>query len=282
MSAISFSFRPDAIPAYAQSEFLTRFFQLVLEYQTLTAPVPQAPPAETLPQPSEFVPVNGDEPEAAPVAEKPKKERKNPWANLTEEQRAERLAAMKRGREMKAAERRLSADSLEAAIAAVSTEAPAAAPASDTSSETSSKKQRKNPWANYTPEQHAERVARMKATRKAYLEGVAAAEAANESALRAEVAAEVAAAAPAPAPADTDPNAIRALYVAAAERAATRLPVPAPVQAASSDEAASETSSKKRKNPWEGLTEEQRLERIAKMKAGRAAKKAARQDGPSV
>ena len=32
---------------------------------------------------------------------------------------------------------------------------------------------------------------------------------------------------------------------------------------------------KARKNPWEGLTEEQRAERIAKMKAGKAAKKAA-------
>ena len=108
MSAISFSFRPEALPAYAQAEFLNRFFQLVLEYQYLTAPVPPSPAAEDLPSPSEFQSVEGDEP--APV----KKVRKNPWADLTEEQRAERLAAMKRGRERKAAERRLSADSLEA------------------------------------------------------------------------------------------------------------------------------------------------------------------------
>jgi hypothetical protein len=88
MSALSFSFRPEAIPAYAQAEFLSRFFQLVLDYQTLTepVPVPVAPPAESLPQPdfaakpSAFHPVDGDE------AEKPKKERKNPWVGLTEEQ----------------------------------------------------------------------------------------------------------------------------------------------------------------------------------------------------
>ena len=151
MSALSFSFRPEAIPAYAQAEFLTRFFQLVLDYQTLTEPVPEAPPAESLPQPSAFQPVDGDEPVTAPV----KKERKNPWANLSEEQRKERLDAMKRGRAAKAAEkqRRQSADSLEAP-------APAPAPAAeDAVSETSSAKQRKNPWADMTPEQKAERIA---------------------------------------------------------------------------------------------------------------------------
>jgi len=64
-------------------------------------------------QPSAFVPVDGDE-TTGPQAQK--KERKNPWAGLSEEQRAERLAAMKRGRELKKQEkRRLSADSLEAA-----------------------------------------------------------------------------------------------------------------------------------------------------------------------
>ena len=159
MSALSFSFRPEAIPAYAQAEFLTRFFQLVLDYQTLTEPAPQAPAAETMPQPSVFVAVEGDE--SVPVAEKPKKERKNPWAGLTDEQREERLAAMKRGRELKKQEkRRLSEDSLAAP-------APAPAPAAeDAASETSSKK-RKNPWADLTPEQKAERVAKMQAGRKA-------------------------------------------------------------------------------------------------------------------
>jgi hypothetical protein len=118
MSAISFSFRPDAIPAYAQAEFLTRFCQLVLDYQTLTEPQQEAPPAESLPTP-DFAPVEGDE--SVPVA--PKKERKNPWAGLTEEQKAERLAAMKRGREMKKQEkRRLSEDSLAVAEPVTHTE----------------------------------------------------------------------------------------------------------------------------------------------------------------
>lgn len=121
MSAISFSFRPDAIPAYAQAEFLTRFCQLVLDYQTLTEPQQEAPPAESLPTP-DFAPVEGDE--SVPVA--PKKERKNPWAGLTEEQKAERLAAMKRGRAAKAAERRLSEDSLAAPTVAAESTPPAA------------------------------------------------------------------------------------------------------------------------------------------------------------
>lgn len=187
MSALSFSFRPELIPAYAQGEFLTRFFQLVLDYQILLAPVPEAPSAESLPQPSAFVPVAGDEAPPAPAAEKPKKERKNPWANLSEEQRKERLDAMKRGRAAKAAERRQSADSLETpAAATLPLPEPAPEPVAEAASVTSSKKQRKNPWASYTPEQKAERVAKMQATRKAYLEGVAAAHAAAERAARAE------------------------------------------------------------------------------------------------
>ena len=172
MSALSFSFRPELIPAYAQAEFLTRFFQLVLDYQTLSAPQQEAPPAESLPTP-DFAPVEGDE--SVPVA--PKKERKNPWAGLTEEQRAERLAAMKRGRELKKQEkRRQSEDSLEVTEAAPAPAAAAEAAAdSDVGSETSSKK-RKNPWADLTPEQKAERVAKMQAARKAKMEAKLAAE----------------------------------------------------------------------------------------------------------
>jgi hypothetical protein len=171
MSALSFSFRPEFIPAYAQTEFLTRFFQLVMDYQTLIAPVPEAPPAESLPKPSAFAPMDGDE-SVPPVEEQPKKQRKNPWAGLSEEQRAERLAAMKRGRELKKAERRLSADSLEQAAPAPAPapvpEPPAPAAVEDAASETSSqKKVRKNPWADLTPEQKAERVAKMQAARLA-------------------------------------------------------------------------------------------------------------------
>lgn len=163
MSSICFSFRPDAIPAYAQAEFLTRFCQLVLDYQTLTEPVQPSPPAESLPQPSAFVPVDGDE-TTGPQAQK--KERKNPWAGLSEEQRAERLAAMKRGRELKKQEkRRPSEDSLEIPVAPAPVVA-APVVTEDAVSESSSK-QRKNPWADLTPEQKAERVAKMNAARKA-------------------------------------------------------------------------------------------------------------------
>ena len=164
MSAISFSFRPEAIPPYAQAEFLTRFCQLVLDYQTLIKPQQEAPAAESLPMP-----------DSAPVA--PKKERKNPWAGLTEEQRTERLAAMKRGREIKKQEkRRLSEDSLTVAAPApvlltvpapVPAPAPAAPVAEDAVSETSSKKARKNPWEGLSEEQKAERVAKMKAGKAA-------------------------------------------------------------------------------------------------------------------
>jgi hypothetical protein len=172
MSAISFSFRPEAIPPYAQAEFLTRFCQLVLDYQTLIKPQQEAPAAESLPMQ-----------DSAPVA--PKKERKNPWAGLTEEQRTERLAAMKRGREIKKQEkRRLSEDSLTVAAPApvlltvpapapvlltdpVPVPAPAAPVAEDAVSETSSKKARKNPWEGLSEEQKAERVAKMKAGKAA-------------------------------------------------------------------------------------------------------------------
>jgi hypothetical protein len=166
MSAISFSFRPEAIPPYAQAEFLTRFCQLVLDYQTLIKPQQEAPAAESLPMP-DFAPVEGDE--SAPVA--PKKERKNPWTGLTEEQRTERLAAMKRGREIKKQEkRRLSEDSLTVAAPVpvpVPVPAPAAPVAEDAVSETSSKKARKNPWEGLSEEQKAERVAKMKAGKAA-------------------------------------------------------------------------------------------------------------------
>lgn len=178
-SALSFTFRPSLIPAYAQAEFLTRVFQLALDYETLTAPVPEAPPADTLPMPS-FVPVQGDgaDGESAPA----KKPRKNPWAGLSEEQRADRLAAMKRGRAEKAAARRQSADSLEAPVppteaapARLGTDVsnlgpappaeavPATLPVEDAASETSSKKARKSPWADLTPEQRAAKIAAMQA-----------------------------------------------------------------------------------------------------------------------
>ncbi len=176
-SALSFTFRPSLIPDQYQAVFLTRFFQLVMDYEILTAPSPSSPPADAVPPPSSFVPVTGDgaDGETAPATASVKPPRKNPWAGLTSEQRANRLAAMKRGRAARAAERRVSEDSLNA----VSTEAapaPAPAPApeqpvpatnEDASSDTSSKKARKNPWAGLTPEQHAAKVLALKLARDA-------------------------------------------------------------------------------------------------------------------
>jgi hypothetical protein len=153
---------------------------------------------------------------------KPKKERKNPWVGLTEEQRTERLAAMKRGRELKKQEkRRLSEDSLAAAEAA-----PAPAPAPKTLEEMGAKElfavymgltgkpiPPEGSWAGLPAEFHGK---------------------------------------------DKLLNEIRRLQAA-------------PV----AEDAASETSSKKRKNPWADLTPEQKAERVAKMQAAKAAKKAA-------
>ncbi len=168
-SALSFTFRPSLIPAYAQAEFLTRFCQLVLDYETLTSPVPEAPSAEQIPAPSAFVPVDGD----TPVSKKP---RKNAWADLTEEQRTERVAKMRAGRATKAAERKMSDDSL------VPPQPPAeadSAPNNKLSPEEhkasvdrimlliTGKKQRKNPWADLTPEQREARLAKMRAGREA-------------------------------------------------------------------------------------------------------------------
>jgi hypothetical protein len=240
MSAVSFSFRPEAIPAYAQTEFLSRFFQLVLDYQMLTEPVPEAPAASSLAQPSfdseapaealpsAFHPVDGDE----PAAVKPKKERKNPWAGLSEEQRTERLAAMKRGRELKKAERRLSADSLEASAAPV-----VVAAADDAASDTSSKDKK----AESLSASDAEAVMRDRL---------------SLSSLTKEQMAE------------------RVAMMRKASRAAKKAAAPAPV-VAEADGAASETSSKKlRKNPWADLTPEQKAERVTKMQDARKAKKA--------
>lgn len=167
-SALSFTFRPSLIPAQYQAEFLARVFQLALDYETLTAPVPESPSADSLPAPTSFVPVDGDD-GAAPATVK--KVRKNPWAGLSADERAERLAAMKRGRAAKAAARRQSADSLDApptesapAPAPVLATLPVAVDGSgDGASETSSaKKARKNPWADLTPEQREAKIAAMR------------------------------------------------------------------------------------------------------------------------
>ena len=177
-SALSFTFRPSLIPDQYQAVFLTRFFQLVMDYESLTAPAPSSPPADAVPQPSSFVPVTGDgaDGETAPATGSVKPPRKNPWAGLTPEQRADRLAAMKRGRAARAAERRVSEDSLNVPPTETGT-APAPAPApeqpvlattEDAASDSSSaKRPRKNPWAGLTPEQHAAKVLALKLARDA-------------------------------------------------------------------------------------------------------------------
>ena len=177
-SALSFTFRPSLIPDQYQAVFLTRFFQLVMDYESLTAPAPSSPPADAVPQPSSFVPVTGDgaDGETAPATASVKPPRKNPWAGLTPEQRADRLAAMKRGRAARAAERRVSEDSLNVPPTETGT-APAPAPApeqpvlattEDAASDSSSaKRPRKNPWAGLTPEQHAAKVLALKLARDA-------------------------------------------------------------------------------------------------------------------
>lgn len=108
MSSVTFSFNPSAIPASAQAEFMARFFQLMIDYQAFTNPLPVSPPADSVPAPTSFVAVDGDD--SAPVA--PKKPRKNGWANLTDEQRSARLAAMTAARDAKRAARKMSDDSL--------------------------------------------------------------------------------------------------------------------------------------------------------------------------
>jgi len=180
MSFLQFTFRPSLIPAYAQAEFISRFAQLVLDYETLIEPTPPSPPAEAIPPPSSFAPVEGDEPAPLP-------KRESAWSKMTPEQREERLAKLKAGREAKRAARKMSDDSLtESAPAPAPAPVPAPAPApvlatapvseaevvvaetgSVAPSETSSAKQRKNGWTHLTPEQKADRLARAAATRQA-------------------------------------------------------------------------------------------------------------------
>lgn len=129
------------------------------------APHPDAPAADTLPMPTSFVAVDGDDTSAPVTATK--KARKNPWADLTAEQRAERLAAMKRGR----AARKMSTDSLNSgsadAVVAVTEPAPAPAPVdavADTASDSSSTKKERKPRAPLTDEQRTARRIKLQAT----------------------------------------------------------------------------------------------------------------------
>jgi hypothetical protein len=119
MSSVTLTFNLSAIPVAYQSSFLEQLCKLNMDYQSLTAPVPSAPAAESLPAPSEFKEVDGDESAPVPAT---KKERKNAWASYTEEQKKERLAKLAAGREAKKA-RKMSEDSLAVTAPAVVAEA---------------------------------------------------------------------------------------------------------------------------------------------------------------
>ena len=289
MSLVTFSFNIAALPISYQSAFLTRLFQLNLEYQVLTAPVPPSPPAESLPMP-DFAPVEGDEP--APV----KKARKNPWADLTEEQRAERLAKLAAGRAAKKT-RKMSEDSLAAPVAV-------AAPVGDKYDQMSAQQLRDDladrkgvpptpEGAKPTgPRRHSGKFSTVELLRTELrrLDALAAAPAP----VVADTASETSSKKPRKNPwADLTPEqkaervakmqATRKAYLAgvaaaeAANEARLREEVAAEVAAeaaaaapAAASDTASETSSKKtRKSGWANYTPEQREARIAKMKASR-------------
>lgn len=163
--------------------------------------------AEALKDVSAPAPAPAAVPAVVVAAEEPKKERKNPWAGLSEEAKAERIAKMQAGRQAKKAERKMSADSLDAPAPAalpapvrtpnegginfgrfstgtlVAEDAPAApAPAEDAGSETSSKKSRKNPWEGLSEEQRKAKIAKMQEARAAKKAARAAAGAGSDSA----------------------------------------------------------------------------------------------------
>ena len=93
--------------------------------------------------------------EAAPavgeLTEQPKKARKNPWADLSPEQREAKVAAMKAGRAAKKAATESAAESTDAVEVVVPAPAPVSAPAEDAVSDggSSAKKARK-PWSAET------------------------------------------------------------------------------------------------------------------------------------
>jgi len=206
MSFLQFTFRPTLIPAYAQAEFISRFAQLVLDYETLIEPAPPSPPADSLPPPSSFVPVAGDgaEGEAGPEQAKKRGPKRKMSADsltpktleqMTAQELRVRLGALMgipadspqfrnhskfpNKAALIAEIRRLEAEPAPAPVPVpVPAPAPVPVPVAEAEvpvvetgsvapSETSSAKQRKNGWADLTPEQKADRLARAAATRQA-------------------------------------------------------------------------------------------------------------------
>jgi predicted Fe-S protein YdhL (DUF1289 family) len=182
--------------------------------------------------PSEFKEVDGDESAPGPAT---KKERKNPWASYTEEQKKERLAKLAAGREAKKV-RKMSEDSLNVPSVAAAPSAP--------DYESWGNQKLRDELADRdgvppTPD-GAEPSGPRRHTPKFK----------DHAALVAELRRR-----------DAAPSA-----------AAT---APAVAVAAPESDAASETSSKKeRKNVWDSYTPEQKAERLAKAQATREAKKA--------
>ena len=107
--------------------------------------------------------------ESEPVAEK--KAKKNPWADMTEEQKTERIAKMKAGREAKklaASVAPVAAPVVASVTASVSTNPFEDAPASDAESAASSVKKRGPPkGVKLSEEERIKRATKAKATREA-------------------------------------------------------------------------------------------------------------------
>jgi hypothetical protein len=281
MSLVTFSFNIGALPIAYQSAFLTRLFQLNLEYQVLTAPVPASPPAESLPQP-DFAPVEGDE----PVLPTMKKARKNPWADLTEEQRAERLAKLAAGRAAKKA-RKMSADSLDAPAPVEA--APVEAAPVDTSSPAPNAPKREASASQAVWNAFVAQVRQVIKTQpNANLSGQVVYRVAKDirdaGLMESCSAAQIISAYQSRLVRLDEPSSgfnkghTKAGKKAKAETASTAsspapAPAPAPATESAVADAASETSSKKpRKNPWADYTPEQKAARLAKMKEARERK----------
>ena len=106
--------------------------------------------------------IQADRVGASAPAPSEKKERKNPWLDLTDEQRAERVAKMQAGRAAKAA-----APSAPASVASSNPFEDAPAPASDAESSGSAKKRGPPKGVKLSEEERTRRAAKAKATRDA-------------------------------------------------------------------------------------------------------------------
>ena len=118
--------------------------------------------------------------ESEPSVSTEKKAKKNPWADMTEEQKQERIAKMKAGREAK----KLAASAPASSNPFDDAPAPVAEPASDAESATSSVKKRGPPkGVKLSEEERIRRATKAKATRDAKKAGVPAATATNAAAV---------------------------------------------------------------------------------------------------